>query len=150
MGNDDLLHVTWQAYLDGSDEVYYTVADITDDQVPPVVSVIEPQTDDLLVGGSTVPIQWSAVDNTGIPEIAIEYTTDGGAAFTPIASAIANSGGFAWVVPDITSGSVQVRVTATDIAGNQGADTSGAFSIEPAPAPSMRISAQMPPVDWHH
>ena len=133
IGNDDLLHVSWQSYCEGGDEVYYTFADITDDQIAPEVTVLSPVAGDVWEGGTTVPITWSAVDNTGIPEIKLEYTTDGGATLTLIASAIDNTGSYAWSVPDIASNNVQIYITATDIAGNQGLAESDVFSIDPAP-----------------
>src|SRR5262249_55737405 len=49
----------------------------------------------------------------------------------PIATGIANSGAYAWTVPNAPGSNLRVRVTAHDAAGNSGADASNAsFTID--------------------
>ena len=130
---DDIIHVTWQAYYESGYEVYYTYADVMDDQADPFATIKSPLAGASLTGGAVVPIYWEAVDNTGIADIRLEYTIDGGSTLTTIIDSTNNSGSFGWTVPDIDNDTVQVFLTATDISGNQSVAASGIFEINSSP-----------------
>jgi hypothetical protein len=103
----------------------------TVDTIAPVVEVIQPDGGEELIGEETYEIMWTAEDLNLAPNpITIEYSTDGGVTWNLIASNLPNTGSYEWVVPGVVSDNVFVRVSAADLAGNVGSDTSDApFSI---------------------
>lgn len=81
---------------------------------------------------SSHAITWSGISDTNLKAlpIALFYSTNGGATFpATIASGEANDGTYSWTVPVLESTQAQVRVLATDRAGNQGFDDSNNFTI---------------------
>jgi hypothetical protein len=91
------------------------------DVTAPVVTITAPTGGQTWKAGSSQSITWTATDNVGVSSVDIAYSTDGGATYpNAIATAIANSGSFAWSVPNITSTTARVRVQARDAAGNVG------------------------------
>ncbi|MCD4716678.1 MAG: PKD domain-containing protein [Desulfobacterales bacterium] len=129
ISKDDILHVVWQSYYDGGNEVYYNYADINDDQTDPEVAIIAPVAGETLNADTTYPIIWSAVDNTGVADIEIEYSIDEGSTFETIVLSAENTGSYLWRVPEISSDSVQIYITATDFAGNQFTGVSDQFAV---------------------
>ena len=131
---DDTLHAVWHSTIDGDDEIYYTFAEIDNDQAVPELQVTAPETGSVLVANTVYPIRWTAVDNTGVQSVNLKYSTDGGITFTTIAVIPGNPGSYAWTMPTISSTAVQVSVTVTDLAGNATSANSGVFSIVDAPS----------------
>src|SRR5262249_38719826 len=87
------------------------------DNQAPVVAVTAPNGGEFLAVGSVFGITWSASDNTGVANVDIDYSTDGGATYpNVIATAIPNSGSYAWTVPNTPTAHARVRVTAHDVA----------------------------------
>jgi len=113
----------------------FTVSAPSDPQnlnsVPPTVALTAPVGGEDWKAGSTQAITWTATDDVGVTAIDLAYSTDGGVTFpNVIAAGLANSGSYAWSVPNAPGSSVRVRVTAHDVAGNLGADSSAAnFTI---------------------
>lgn len=88
--------------------------------------------------GNIYNIEW----NNFIPMeyISIEFSADGGAAWTPVATSIANSGMYAWTVPDAISANCLIRVSE---AGGAYSDVSnGTFAIEGVPVGPMIPQAE--------
>lgn len=78
--------------------------------------------------GSLQPLQWRSPTGTG--RVTLEYSADGGSTFTKIASDLADTGTFTWVVPDANASNAVLRLTFKDASGNTIATTnSAAFSI---------------------
>lgn len=102
------------------------------DQTNPMLSLTSLNTSQVLKGGSTTNITWSATDtNFGSNPISLSYSLNGGTSWTTIASAQTNSGTYSWTVPSLNSSNFKVRVTATDAAGNtQTAASSGTFTVD--------------------
>lgn len=97
------------------------------DVTPPLVAVTSPVGGETWKAGSTHAISWSATDDVGVTSVDLAYSTNGGAMFpNAIATGIANSGSYAWQVPNTPTVSGRVRVTAHDAMGNAGADSSHA------------------------
>ena len=91
----------------------------------PAVSVLSPDGGENLAIGSTFNVTWSATDDEGVASVDLAYSLDGGSNFPfPIATGIANSGSYAWLVPNAPSSTVRVRVTARDIDANAADDAS--------------------------
>lgn len=102
------------------------------DATPPTVSLTSPVGGETWKAGSSHAITWTASDNVGVTAVDLAYSTDGGASYpNAIATGLANSGTYAWSVPNIASATVRVRATARDAAGNSGTAASGAsFTID--------------------
>jgi hypothetical protein len=101
------------------------------DNLAPVVTVLSPNGGETLTPGGAFPITWSASDNVGVANVDIAYSTDGGASYPNVlATAIANTGTFAWTVPGASASTARVRVTAHDVNCSSTADASDAdFAI---------------------
>jgi hypothetical protein len=97
------------------------------DNTPPSVSVTAPNGGEVWTIGTTHAITWTASDNAAVDSVSIAYSTDGGATYPrAIAANLANTGTYAWVVPDTRSTTARVRVIAHDHAGNAASDASDA------------------------
>ena len=115
-----------------------TSSDLSDavfiiDNTPPTASLTAPNGGELLRGGDTFTITWSASDaHFGTTPIALHYSTDGGATYPyTITAGTANDGSYAWTVPGVESTTVRVRLTATDDVGHVTTDASEAdFAID--------------------
>lgn len=84
-----------------------------------------------------VSIVWTTDDDETVANVDIELSTNGGSSWSPIASAIADTGSFNWVVPDVLATDARIRITARDVQGNTGSDASDSgFAINgAAPCP---------------
>jgi hypothetical protein len=114
--------------LDGGGEydVSNTVFTISS---PPTITVTKPNGGENLQTGSTQAITWTSTGN--IDSINIAYSTDSGATWTPIASAIANTGSFNWTVPSTPSTNCLVRVN--DVVGTAVDSSNLVFTISLPP-----------------
>jgi hypothetical protein len=101
------------------------------DNQAPVVTVTAPNGGEQWTIGSTHNITWTATDNVAVANVDIAYSTDGGATYpNVIATAIPNSGSFAWTVPNTPTTQARVQVTAHDTGCSSGSDASDAdFTI---------------------
>ena len=88
------------------------------------VKLVYPNAGDALVPGESAVVRWDAYGNSG--NFALEYSANGGSTWTNIAtSVLGNRRHFDWSVPNITSGTVQVRVRR----GSQTSSTNGNLTI---------------------
>ena len=88
--------------------------------------------------GSSQTIAWSSTGS--VPNVRIEYSTDSGAGWSTIVSSTANTGTYAWSVPNALS--VQCLVRIGNAANAAVSDVSDAvFSIYSATAPTISMSA---------
>jgi hypothetical protein len=103
----------------------------SNDQSPPVVALTSPAGGETWPAGSSHAITWGATDDGLIESVDLAWSSDGGATFpNVIATAIPNTGTFAWSVPAARTSSARVRVTARDGVGRAAADSSHAdFTI---------------------
>ena len=102
---------------------------------PPVVAVVAPNGGERWTGGTSHAVQWTAEDLEEGTTLAIDidWRADGGAAWSPLATGLANTGSWTWSVPDTPTANARVRVTARDSGGAAGADSSDAeFVIVPS------------------
>ena len=108
-----------------------TVTVVNDDEcVAPAVTVLAPNGGEVLVPGTNTLVGWSATDATGVTGVDLEWSSDGGSTWNPLATSEANDGSFTWLVPSTITSLGLVRVTAHDAAGNTGSDVSDAvFAI---------------------
>ncbi len=96
------------------------------DTTPPAISVIAPNGGEVLAANTTVNVQFTATDVSGVPAVSIDMSDNGGTTWKPVAKDIANTGSYAWFVPNRPGTTTLLRVTATDGAGNPGQDASNA------------------------
>ncbi len=102
------------------------------DQTAPAVTVTSPNGGETWGLGETHDITWTASDNIGVSAVDLDESTDGGGTWSSIATGLANSGTYAWVVSGATGNQALVRATAHDAAGNTAADASNAtFVVQP-------------------
>jgi hypothetical protein len=97
-------------------------------------TLIQPNGGEGLQIGTLYTIKWNKADitdaNLATNPITLWLTQDGGATFTQIDGALANSGSFSWSVSGIPSSNSWVKIMATDKVGNQSSDMSdAAFTI---------------------
>ena len=107
----------------------------TNDETPPAVTLNSPNGGEIIQGGSTYVITWTATDeNFGAEPIALHYSTNGGEDWSEIVAATANDGAYSWTVPDAASANALIKVTAVDSSDNTGFDISNAvFTITEQP-----------------
>jgi subtilisin family serine protease len=115
---------------------------IQQDTEPPVVTVTQPNGDEVWNAGSVYAITWNATDNTGVMSTSLYYSYDGGANYDLIDNLSGNPGSYDWTVPNTPSTQCLVQVYAYDAAANEGWDVSDAFfTIETAPIPYVWVSS---------
>jgi hypothetical protein len=79
--------------------------------------------------GTSQNITWNA---SGITNVKIEYTTDGGQEWNTIANNIKSTGAYGWNLPNISSTQCKVRISdAAD--GQPSVESNAPFSIKPVP-----------------
>ena len=97
-----------------------TTPSTTTDLRPPTVSLTSPAIMSSYSPGSAVPIEWSSKDNVGVVSVAVKYSVDKGKNWVVLVEPAQLSGTYSWTIPEGISGSVMIRVTASDAAGNTG------------------------------
>lgn len=102
----------------------------------PYITVYSPNPGSTVYIGNTVNIAW----NSGYlvsPLVAIDYSTDNGATWTSITSAVNNAGSYSWVVPNLPSTQALIRVSEYNNPGVSDV-TDAPFTIR---APYLRITS---------
>ena len=100
------------------------------DTTPPVVVVSSPNGGENISPNAIRNILYSATDASGIAEISVFLSDDGGATYEPMALHVAPGGTYGWFVPNFPGSQNLIRVVARDNAGNLGQDVSNAvFTI---------------------
>jgi len=136
-------HVVYVRAKDGAGN-YSTVATVafSIETADPVIAVASPNGSEVLKGGVAATIMWTTTD-TNRGTVKIEYSTNSGAGWMTIEASTADTGSYAWSVPALNVNTAQVRITATDQAGNTGSDTSGAdFTIDSSAPVASGIGTQ--------
>jgi endonuclease/exonuclease/phosphatase family metal-dependent hydrolase len=100
----------------------------------PRVTVVSPNGGESLPGGSVQNITWTS---TNVANVRLEYTLDGGANWSVIASDLASTGSFAWTLPTTSTSAARVRVS--DMATTATDQSDGTFTITAAGAPAQVI-----------
>jgi len=112
------------------------------DGTPPLVSVLQPNGGEVLLGGEVYEIRWTASDaHLGLYPISIEYSPDDGSTWVPIASNEPNDGTYDWPVPLIDTNRALLRITAVDRAHNEATSVSEAHFVIDASPPSLNVDS---------
>jgi Leucine-rich repeat (LRR) protein len=118
--------------VDWSDSVFtiYSTA-------APYIEVTSPNGGEEWVGGTLHAITWLY---TGpVANVDIDYSTDGGSTWIPVADAIVNTGSYEWTIPPAPSATCLVRVSH---AGETVSDVSNAgFTVKAPPIPQAERDA---------
>jgi hypothetical protein len=99
---------------------------------PPQVTVTAPAGGETWPVGAQRTITYTATDPDGGPSpltIAIDFSSDGGASWQPVASGLSNTGSFAWTVPAVPTTQARIRVRASDGADEGQGISAGNFTI---------------------
>ena len=110
------------------------------DRTAPAISIVSLSGGQVIKGAQATPVTWTASDlNLTATPITIEFSLNGGANWTQIASTIGNSGTYSWNLPGYNSTTARVRITAVDKAGNTDVETSANFTIDSS-APILTLN----------
>jgi hypothetical protein len=117
--------------LIGSGETDY----ITMDTQPPDLELLSPNGGEDWYIGDTNDILWTATDTNLEPEsIYLWYSLGGSTQYTSLAAAVANTGSYAWEMPDTQSYHNRVQIQVNDTFGNISTRNSmGTFNITYVP-----------------
>lgn len=111
--------------------------------VNPVAWVTGPDGGSFLAG-ETVNVQWRTDDDEGVVSVDLLFSAGAGLGFKAIAEGIADTGSFAWTVPNVTTETGTVRVVARDVDGRTGVDdTDLAISIVGTPCSAADLAAPL-------
>jgi galactose oxidase len=98
-----------------SDDLSFALALEVDRQqapVPGALTVMSPNGGEVLSPGGVTPITWST--GSSVSTVDLEYSTDAGASWLPIASQVtASTGTYSWTLPNVNTTRALVRVTQT-------------------------------------
>ncbi|GAB4547687.1 MAG: hypothetical protein Tsb0013_07620 [Phycisphaerales bacterium] len=72
--------------------------------------------------GETVNLQWRTDDDEGVVAVDLLFRPATGQAFEVIAQGIADTGSYAWTVPNVSTQTGTIRIVATDAGGRTGTD----------------------------
>jgi len=113
------------------------------DSEDPQVTVSFPNGDEIFQRSDNITITWNATDPSfGATPIGIYYSADGGLNFTPIELNVANTGAYAWIIPQEATLEGLIRIVAADSFGLAGVDESDAvFKIDGPPAEPQNLAA---------
>lgn len=100
----------------------------------PEVAFLGPDAGSAWDAAKPLPLRWHAEDPCGVREVLIEYRQEGADAWRPVRRESRPSGEWLWVVPDLLKPRFDVRVTATDTAGNRSAPQERGFRLRTPPA----------------
>lgn len=96
----------------------------------PVANMISLNAGETVAAGATETIEWGTDDDVAVTSVSLDYSGDGGASWSSVATGLAPFGSLAWSVPTTPTSSALLRVTAFDGAGNQTSDeTDAPFTI---------------------
>ncbi len=120
------------------------------DITPPTVTVISPNGGEVWAGGQAQTIVWSASDAVGLisAPITLSVSYDDGLTWQVIASDVANTGGYSWVLPAVETDHARIQVEAVDRAGNVGFDRSDASFMLDSSAPDAPQDLTATPATW--
>ena len=96
-----------------------TSAPVVNDTVDPSLSIISPNGGEAWYIGDTNDIIWTASDTNLSPNSVYLWSSlNGGADYSSLAEAIANSGSYPWELPSTQSYNAKVRIKVSDSFGN--------------------------------
>ena len=122
------------------------------DSAAPVVTVTAPNGGEVFSLGQPANLTWIATDGVGVTSIDLFLSRDGATGpFDSIATGVANSGSYDWLVTEPATTNAFLKVIAHDAAGGAGSDLSdvafsiaGSAGVEDGAVTAFALSAVMP------
>jgi hypothetical protein len=116
----------------------------------PHVAVTSPNGAEIWNSFSTHSITWTSSDSNGVASHKLEYSTDAGSTWLLIRDwTSGDPHSYSWVLPNIFSTQVRVRVSCRDATGLTGIDISnGNFTIRDNTPPTVRVIAPNGGQSW--
>jgi beta propeller repeat protein len=128
----DSNNVVWQDYRNARQDLYLATL-----VFPPTVIVTAPNGGESWYAGSQKQVTWKYAD---VDSVKIEYSTDGGTAWSTVASALpARTRSYLWTVPNTPTAQARVRIT--DISHPGANDSSDAFFTINPPPPTVAVTS---------
>jgi len=95
----------------------------------PSATVLAPSGGNVWLAGTTETIRWNATDtnNINLASVDLNYSLDLGATWLPIASGLADTGAYDWLVPDGVSDTALIQVVVTSSNGGTVAAVSNPY-----------------------
>ena len=100
----------------------------TETPVTYTLAITAPAGGESFAYGNTTTLTWT-FEGSAMSYVSLYYSTDGGTTYETIAEDEPNNGTYVWTVPDITSESVTLYVTGTDLATVLATDVSEEFTV---------------------
>ena len=130
-------YYSWTVPSVNTTQALVRISDVTDNTIVdqsnavfsiylPTVTLTSPNGGENWKGGTTQNISWTS---SNVTNVKLEYSADNGTSWTQIAaSTSAGTGSYSWLIPDLNSGNLLVRIS--DVLDNNINDTSNAvFTI---------------------
>jgi hypothetical protein len=113
------------------------------DTTAPSLTLTAPNGGETWVVGTSQNITWTATDVcSGVGTLDLYYSTDGGATYPNlIASGLANTGSYAWTIPNAPTTTARVQITARDLSNNAATVSSAANFTITAPTAITDLTA---------
>lgn len=131
-----------------------TVAAAFADTAPPAVHVLAPEGGAILVIGDQAGLTWNAFDNAAVASVDLYLSRAGaGGAFDSIATVVANTGSYDWLVTGPATEEAFFKVVARDSAGNLAADVGdssfvisvgGSTGVDDRPVADFELAPMQP------
>jgi len=103
--------LTWMERMMGTEgEWEYRANDVWSYRVRQAITVVWPDGGESVVGGNEYSIEWRTDAEADVEHLVIEYSTNGGANWSAVAT-VGNSGSYEWIVPGVDSQKCVVRVS---------------------------------------
>jgi hypothetical protein len=100
----------------------------------------KPAPGEIIMGNKSYTVTYRAVGDVTDGSVKIDYTTDNGATWVPVAQGLPKQGTAPWSVPKIDAPKVKLKATGTDSKGGTVEAESGEFGIDSSP-PETTIDA---------
>lgn len=112
------------------------------DRTPPSVTWVSPVGKNVKATADGILLEWVAQDpHMGAGPVSIDYSTDGGVLWLPVRQNLPAKGSINWQVPPMGEKSVQLRLTAKDLAGNTRVVRNRADIAVDRTPPTVRITS---------
>jgi subtilisin family serine protease len=133
---------TWGNLASAFSAANFTIQAV--DNVNPSITLTSPGT---VEAGTSANVAFAANDNVGVTGVDLEYSSDNGTNWAPLATGLTSSP-YLWSVPGVVVAQARLRATARDAANNSAQDVTGAFQIVDTTPPLMVLAAPNGGESW--